>query len=160
MKHDYIEEQANKLTKVYSESPIPVYEVARSQGIAVYEAEFKSHIKNVHGFCDFAEDVIYLNGTDTPIEQIFTAAHELGHWVLHKPKYKERNKRYACLPKKNAVGFPLDEEEEYQADFFASRLLVPRSLLRPYLSYNNSVAALAKEFNVSREMMEKRLRDE
>ena len=160
MEDNYIKGKANNLTEVYSEAPIPVYEIIRSEGLAVYEAKFRDHIKDVHGFCDFAEKTIYLNDIDTPIQQIYTAAHELGHWVLHGLKYRENNKRYACLPKKNAVGFDIDEEEESQADFFASHLLVPSSLLRPYLSYNNSIAALAKEFNVSRKMMEGRVKGE
>ena len=160
MDNDYVKGQANELTKVYSEAPIPVYEIIRSKGLAVYEAEFRTRIKNIHGFCDFQDDVIYLNSNDTPIQQIFTAAHELAHWILHKPKYEKNNKRYARLPKKNAVGFDIDGEEEFQADFFASHLLVPNSLLQPYLPYNNSIASLAKEFNVSREVMEKRVRGE
>lgn len=160
MNYEDIEKKADGLTEVYSEAPIPVYEIIRSKGIEVYEAEFRVRVKNVHGFCDFVGGAIYLNNVDTPTQQIYTAAHELGHWVLHKSKYEGKNKRYACLPKGNAVGFDIDEEEEDQANFFASRLLVPRLLLRPYRSYNNSIASLAKEFNVSRDLMERRVRGE
>ena len=87
-----IEKKANKLTEVYSEPPVPVYEVARSQGVEVYEVGFKNRIKNYLGFCDLADDVIYLNKDASPTQQILTAAHELGHWILHKEDYEKKKK--------------------------------------------------------------------
>ena len=158
MHNEDIEKKANELTKVYSEPPIPVYEIARSQGVAVYEAKFKECYKGVHGFCDFLDDAIYLNKADSPIQQILTAAHELGHWILHREDYKLNNKRYAFFPKKNESGFGGNEKEEAEADFFASQLLMPRSLLLPYIPHN-SVAVLAEAFDVSRAMMEMRVKD-
>lgn len=156
MERKFIEEKANELTKVYSEPPIPVYEIIRSQGVAVYEAEFRERYKKFHGFCDFLDDAIYLNRADSPMQQILTAAHELGHWVLHGEDYKRNKKRYAFLPKKNVDEFGRNKEEEEEAEFFASRLLMPRSLLLPYIPYN-SVSVLAEAFDVSREMMEVRV---
>ena len=160
MDYKDIEGKANELTKVYSEPPVPVYEIARLKGVAVYEAEFRERVKDCHGFCDFVDDAIYLNKASSPIQQIFTAAHELGHWVLHGPEYKRKNKRFAFLPKVSPIAFDTGIQEEDEANFFASRLLVPRSLLQPYLSRDNSIAALAKEFKVFRAVMEMRVRGE
>ena len=160
MERNYIEEQANKLTRIYSEPPIPVYEVARLKGLAVYEAEFRENVKGHHGFCDFVDDAIYLNKASSPTQQIFTAAHELGHWILHGPKYKQNNERFAFLPKAGSIAYDTGNREEDEANFFASRLLVPSLLLQPYLSYDNSIAALAKEFKVFRAMMEMRVNGE
>ena len=158
MSRKHIEERANELTEVYSEPPIPVYEIIRSQGVAVYEATFKEGYTGLHGFCDFVDDAIYLNKADHPIQQIVTAAHELGHWILHREDYKRDNKRYAFFPKKSESELGGNEEEEADAEFFASRLLVPRSLLLLYVPHN-SVAVLANAFDVPRAMMERRVKD-
>ena len=39
-----IEEGANELTKVYSEVPIPVYEIAREKGLEVYLVDFGDYV--------------------------------------------------------------------------------------------------------------------
>ena len=153
-----IESEANKLTKVYSEPPIPVYEIARENGVEVYTANFEEVADTFSGFCDFRNDNIYLNQDDTPVRQFFTAAHELGHWVLHKELYLANPKEYAFMPKRRAIaGDSSDNPKEEEADYFASCLLMPHPLVKEFQTHF-STTELAGMFNVPRALMEKRLR--
>lgn len=154
MKQEDIEEKANELTKVYSEPPIPVYEIIREAGLQVYEADFGDAHTRFSGFIDFKTKGIYLNQDDTKTRNRFTAAHELGHWILHRNLFEADPSKYNFLLRgKNTDN---NDPEEQEADYFATCLLVPRSLLSPLRE--NSAKILACAFGVSRSMMEIRLK--
>ena len=61
---------------------------------------------------------------------IFTCAHEVGHWVLHR-QYVEKAERFgrpdnAIICRSDGAGYPI----EWQADYFAACLLMPREEIR------------------------------
>jgi len=69
----------------------------------------------------------------------FTLAHEIGHWVLHRPLALERHLRDATTMQEEllvSVATLGDEASsnldsiEWQANYFASHLLIPRAPLR------------------------------
>ena len=159
MDYENIEKKANEFTEVYLEPPVPVYEVARENEVEVYTGDFEKLADRFSGFCDFKKDNIYLNQEDTPKRQCFTAAHEFGHWVLHKSFYIANPEKYAFMPKKKAfVNGNSDDEMEKQADYFAICLLMPRLLVKKFYPHYSS-SELAEIFNVPRILMEKRLRE-
>ena len=154
-----IEKETGKLTEVYLEPPIPVYEVARENEVEVYTADFEDLADRFSGFCDFENDKIYLNEKDTPKRQYFTAAHEFGHWVLHREHYIANPEKYAFMPKKKAfVNGNSGDHMEKEADYFAVCLLMPRLLVKKFHPHYSS-SGLADIFNVPRILMEKRLRE-
>jgi len=60
----------------------------------------------------------------------FTAAHELGHWILHRRYVSEMNRRagvrdFILCRKANK-----SEKIEWQANYFASSLIMPEEFLR------------------------------
>lgn len=158
MDYRSIEKKADKLTSIYSELPIPVYEIAQEEGLEVYDADFGDFANTCSGFCDFEEKGIYLNQDDGPIRQFFVAAHELGHWFLHREKYEKEPDGFAfCLKQGvDANGFDIDVNAEKEAHYFAVNLVMPNRLIK-VLRHRYSASDLASIFNVSRTMMEKRL---
>lgn len=150
-----IEEMADNLTSIYSEPPIPVCEVARRQHMRVFKKNFGKHTNELSGFCDMTKGHIYINNDDMRLRQVFTIAHEIGHWILHKGKI---GRDYTYLPKGKSEFN--DKPYEVDADYFAIALLMPRHLLKKYDRVKEHVTLLAKVFNVERTMMELRLRGE
>ena len=159
MDYKDIEKKADEFTKVYSEPPIPVYEIARENKIEVYTEDFEELADRFSGFCDFKNDRIYLNKEDLPKRQFFTAAHEFGHWVLHKSLYLAKPKDYALMPRQRAfANGTCDNLEEKEADYFAICLLLPHPLVEKFHPYYSS-SYLANIFNVPRILMEERLKE-
>ena len=152
---NYAKSEAAKLANMFSAPPIPVLEIAENNGVDVVFSDFGTHTGTVAGFCVFGEAKLYVNSKDSTERQLFTIAHELGHWMLHKKIFDHDPDRYPVLPRFQEANEkdPLEQE----ANCFAANLLVPKRLLKPVKS--GSVASLAKIFGVSRTMMEFRLKN-
>ena len=157
MKLKQIEKKADELTKVYSVPPIPVCEIIQRSGVRLYTTDFGKASDVFSGFCDFVKGRILLNQDDTPLRQYFAAAHEFGHWVLHKDKFESGENKYAFLPRQGVVS---DNEEddcmEKEADFFAENLIMPTRLIKLFSHY--SPPELASIFNVERALIEERIK--
>lgn len=147
--------KANELTADISSPPIPVYEIAESNGVNVLFVDFGEHAESVSGLCDFEKARIYVNKDDSPQRQAFTMGHELGHWILHRDAFLADPDSYPVLPRFSNPN--RDNPMEKEANKFAACLLVPERLLKPVKGA--PVSALAKSFGVSRTMMEFRLKD-
>lgn len=148
----FVKSIADSLTGDYTEPPVPVLEIAEGNGVDVVFADFGKHTSNVAGFCDFGEAKLYVNADDVTTRQMFTIAHELGHWVLHREVFEKNPESYPVLPRFQKVDRhnPLEQE----ANHFAANLLVPEHLLLPVK--HAPISALADAFAVSRTMMEYR----
>ena len=159
MNHKDIEKKSDEFAGVYSEPPVPIYGIARDNKVEVYTADFGKFSDRFSGFCDFENDNIYLNEKDTTERQCFTAAHEFGHWVLHRDDYIADPERYAFMSKRTetANGNP-DDPMEREADCFATCLLMPRLLVKKFHPHY-SPSDLADMFNVPLDLMEKRLKE-
>jgi Zn-dependent peptidase ImmA (M78 family) len=145
--------EAYKLTAVYNSPPIPVLEIAERLGLSVGIAKFGKYSKDVSGFIDFSEKRIHVNEDDSFNRKLFTIAHEIGHWVLHREHFIKDTNEYVVLARQTGIK---QNNYEQEANAFAAALLVPEGLLKPVKSYG--AATLASIFLVSREMMEHRLK--
>ncbi|OKP66789.1 hypothetical protein BTE77_31435 [Ensifer adhaerens] len=146
--------EARKLTSVFTSPSIPVVEVAEQNGVNVVFSDMGRFAESVAGLLDFQAKRIYVNKADHPNRQRFTIAHELGHWMLHKEAFQADPEAYPVLPRFQHV-----EESnafEQEANAFASELLVPEHLLKEVRGA--PVSSLAYVFDVSRSMMEVRLK--
>ncbi|MFP5077482.1 ImmA/IrrE family metallo-endopeptidase [Rhizobium sp. YIM 134829] len=146
--------EADRLTKIYSAPSIPVIEIAEQNGVNVLFSDLGRFRENIAGFCDFQAARLYVNRDDSTTRQMFTIAHELGHWLLHRDAFLADPERYPVLPR-----FQKPDENnafEREANAFAANLLVPDHLLEPVKGA--PVSALADVFGVSRTMMEYRLK--
>jgi Zn-dependent peptidase ImmA (M78 family) len=133
---------------------VPIYDVAESKGLSVRTIDMPDELKGVSGFLDPDEKVIYVSADDIPTRQLFTVAHELGHYVLeHDPE------TYGVLlrfPELNG-GEPVEQE----ANCFAANLLVPRHMLKEVMRKHSlskdDIGLLAPLFGVSTTVMRYRL---
>jgi Zn-dependent peptidase ImmA (M78 family) len=149
------EREAEKLSSGFSRPPIPVHEIAESNGANVVFVDFGKHAEAVSGFCDFSKARLYINKDDSLERQAFTIAHELGHFILHRDQFIANPNKYTVLPR---FSDPNKEDPlEKEANKFAACLLVPDHLLGPVK--DAPVNQLAGIFRVSRTMMEFRVRN-
>lgn len=151
---DHCKSKADEFTRPYTSPPIPVIEIAESNGVDVVFADFGRHSGTVAGFCDFQAAKLYVNKDDVLERQFFTIAHEFGHWILHRKDFLNEPEKYPVLPRFQSVD--KNDAREKEANKFAACLLVPDRLLKPVLPA--PVSALAGIFKVSKKMMENRLK--
>jgi Zn-dependent peptidase ImmA (M78 family) len=95
---------------------------------------------------------IGVNRQDPPARQRFTAAHEIGHWMLgHGNSFRDLASNYSSAS---------DTIVERQANAFAACLLMPRGqVIGLARNSTKSVDEMARTFSVSRVAMEYRLRN-
>lgn len=151
---DVVRQCAEDFARPYSAPPIPVLEIAQDNGIDVVFSDFGRHRDIVSGLCDFEARKIYVNDLEGFGRKMFTIAHEFGHWVLHRQWFESDPDLYAVLPR---IGASEKNAFETEANLFAAEILVPKHLLAPVKGAG--AARLAEIFNVSRTMMENRLKN-
>jgi len=97
--------------------------------------------------------VIYVEQSEPSFRQRFTAAHEIGHFVLHRESIGEGIEDNYLLRAKG-----MSNRQEQEANQFAADLLMPFALINQEMEAGtNTVEALAARFDVSRIAMAIRL---
>lgn len=93
--------------------------------------------------------IITVNCNSLPVRQKFSLAHEIGHWHHHKGR--------VLFCGAHDIGNPAHRSlnPEYQADQFASDLILPSYMFRPRISRMNRltlshIGEIADEFRASR----------
>jgi Zn-dependent peptidase ImmA (M78 family) len=124
-----------------AEPPVPVCEIAESLlGLRLdYDDLEKRWGRGVLGAINFESRTVYINTALDPIENEreegrhnFTLAHEIGHWTLHRCdflapdvfQFHEAGPQIMCRTAQKK------EPREWQADQFASFLLMPRPMVQ------------------------------
>lgn len=90
----------------------------------------------------YKDKEIYIEKRDYITRQVFSVAHELGHYCLHNDGTEHSTKRDALS------GMGIDEKEK-EANHFAACLLMPKNELIHFVSMGINLDALASYFNVS-----------
>lgn len=145
-----IEGAANELLRKYGasrgtpvEPPVPVDDIIELHlkiDLAYVDLVATLGMKDVLGATWFDEKKIRIEESLETQEGrlFFTMAHEVGHWILHRPQY-EADKVTLPLFKKEAESQPpaivcrssqRKEPAEWQADQFAAYLLMPAQFVR------------------------------
>lgn len=118
------------LTKAHASGPaVPVLTIARSLGIIV---QFGPLPEDLSGFLVHEDErtVIGVNNRQAKSRQLFTIAHELGHFILHPAaNFVDRTLIYF----RNARSSEAIDPREIQANEFAADLLMPERFIRAYL---------------------------
>ena len=137
-----------------TEPPINPIEIAKEEGLQVYSLKFDEDMKDVSGFIHHDTRSICINKLETfPPRRIFTIAHELGHYFLHKKDGYQRD----ISMRKSIQNIP--NIYETQANIFAANLLVPKYLLDKYYE-GYTITQLSMLFCVSKPVMQIRLIEE
>lgn len=123
--------QANELRKRFGEdlsSPIDVFAILQSQELlTLVFYPFSDHISGMCVRTRNGDQLIAINSTRTLGRQRFTAAHELYHLFVQDD--------IATVICGNEIGAGRDEEEK-NADCFASYFLAPNDALRSFIEKN------------------------
>lgn len=131
--------------------------IAEEQGIEVLEAD----LHDISGALRREDSKwrIYVNREDSPARQIFTIAHELGHYFLHGRLREEFVDGEFVMNRDENTKF---DEEELEANEFAGNLMMPAGRIERTLKgrapTEKQVLELADTFRVSPLAMAIRLR--
>lgn len=139
----------------YTDPPISPFEVAAYLGLSVREIVMPVEYRNVSGFIDLSQHVIFVNKEDPVNRRAFTVAHEVGHYLLHKDEILSDPYAYQFLYRDATL--TNEKALEKEANYFAANLLVPSTMLEKFKNY--SAALLSKLFIVSQEVINYRLKD-
>lgn len=104
--------------------------------------------------------VIGVNSQDGDQRRRFTAAHELGHFVMHRDLLKEGqhfDRLFGRAADENP-SWPFHPRHERQANDFAADFLMPATFAALRHRTGRSPADIAQEFGVSRRAAEIRLK--
>jgi Zn-dependent peptidase ImmA (M78 family) len=127
-------------------------------GVFVFKDAFR--LAGYSGFCLFDDEfpVIYVNNTATKTRQIFTCFHELAHLIFHTSGIDTAQDGYIA----RLVGDA--QQIEIACNSFAGQFLVPEDAFEQAMvgrdPSETTAEALAARFNVSREVIFRRLRDQ
>ena len=163
LKNSTIEKESKKLLGDFNNktghklsAPIPVFDIIEYLG---YDVDFRKdgiyEDKNVLGGTLIDQKTIEINEnlSDHEGRMNFTAAHEVGHIILHVPFYNEKHGKdvseHKIISRKDG-GFEgtKKEPEEWQADKFAAFLLMPSELIKKafFKNYKRPVNVRKRRF--------------
>ncbi|MCL6285756.1 ImmA/IrrE family metallo-endopeptidase [Ruegeria sp. 2012CJ41-6] len=145
--------------------PVPVERIIKSKNIMLEYAPLDEELSGM-AYTQDGISIIGINALHHPNRQRFSAAHELGHHVLHAAEINETvhvSKGLRAL-KRDPVSSQGSDPLEIDANTFASELLMPEKFLLEEIGPDGldmedetSVEKLAKRFRVSVAAMKFRL---
>lgn len=154
-----------KLVKQHvKDGVVDVIKLAKSLGLEVYP----ENLEDVNsGFLKKADDdsaFIVVNQNHPPTRQRFTVAHEISHFVEHKPALE----RTGQLDRTGLKNSDSSDDMESQADRLAAEILMPATLVTQYIDQlkdsfksfgTDAIVEIANHYKVSPAMAVTRLRE-
>lgn len=146
-------------------APVPIEEIIKNKNIALQFAPLDEELSGMAYIKDGLA-MIGINAVHHPNRQRFSAAHELGHHLLHahhitNTVHVDKGNRALFRSKLSSKGTDL---LEVQANAFAAEILMPKKLISHALGDKGidlddeaQVQALARKFRVSTTAMSNRL---
>ncbi|GAA4795841.1 MAG TPA: ImmA/IrrE family metallo-endopeptidase [Xanthomonadaceae bacterium] len=146
-------------------APVPIEKIIKKRDIVLQYAPFEEDLSGM-AYINDGLSIIGINALHHPNRQRFSAAHELGHHVLHAEHLKnavhvDKGLRVLLRDDVSSQGVDLLEIE---ANAFASELLMPKDLLVKALDEggvdmddDTQIETLAKKFRVSASALRFRL---
>lgn len=132
--------------------PVDLGSILRQNGLTLKVGNFED--PSISGYYDKSDRTIYISKDEAYPRQLFTIAHEIGHFVLHENRETDIFYRLDSIQLERQ-----DKAEEQEANWFAASLLMPASLISAYWSIMGNAEALAGQFNVSKTAMNWRLKN-
>lgn len=122
--------------------PINIATILQKNDIKLFSADFEN--KTVAGAYLKDKKEIYVSADDRKTRQLFTVAHELGHYFLHPDKSTDIFYRH------KADEFDVEDvTDEQEANLFAANLVMPKELMKKVWNEEKDVELLAARFGVS-----------
>jgi Zn-dependent peptidase ImmA (M78 family) len=141
----------------YGDAVERLAKLAKDNGVTVLEAD----MYDMSGALKKEYDgwKIYINRQDSPTRQLFTLAHELGHFFLHRESDEEFVDGDFVMNRDEDAKY---RKTEMEANEFAGNIVMPEGMIRTRLRdrqpTDETVIDLAQQFNVSPLAMAIRLR--
>lgn len=143
--------------KYKNKIPFQVVEFANEVGLEVFEDKLA---ENISGKIDKKENgkfACYVNEKNSPTRQVFTIAHELGHYFRHRSFFETNStleepliSMYNTFQKDRNHYSEEEKKRESEANEFAAELLMPEVIVKQkWHELNQSLTRMAKYFNVS-----------
>jgi Zn-dependent peptidase ImmA (M78 family) len=135
------------------EFPVDLNAILEKYGLILREGNFED--PNISGAFSRADNTIFVSARENPERQMFTVAHEIGHYKLHESRTTD------ILYRKNVWQFGNNglEKDETQANWFAANLLMPPEAVKRMWKITPDVTRLSGIFGVSKTAMSFRLKD-
>ena len=136
--------------------------IAERLGITVHIVDLSNtQSKRIKGFLDYGDEgmnaKMFIETSLSKQERTFTIAHEIGHFILHKPKIGGRFRVEDFDYKREDT----EASEEPEANYFAASILVPKeeflSLVKKVGDSFESLGLIADYFGVSRSVIQNRV---
>ena len=142
-------EFAPRIQDLLNVAPVEVRDVAARLGLAIYQMPLASGVSGVllrePSYGTESGFAVLVNSAEAYVRQRFTAAHEIGHYVLHRDRIGNRVEDNYLL---RAEG--MSNAMEVEANKFAADMLMPWPLLNMHIQAGrSSVSSLAAIFEVS-----------
>lgn len=141
--------------------PIDPYDIAKDLDVIVVEQPMAADVSGML-VREPERTLLGINEDHHPHRKRFTAAHELGHLLLHRGRSLIMDTDIR-VNYRNSVSSLATDREEIEANRFAAALLMPEHLLRREIAGGDFsdaaqlVADLAKRFDASPQAMNFRL---
>lgn len=157
-----IRQQVSRLLReCHITSPaVKVEDVAHYLGLVVIKEPFEGDVSGVL-LQKASKSIIGINSMHSSQRQRFTCAHEIGHYLLHKPTEPHFDRKVLL---RNTVSSTATDAKEIEANRFAAELLMPYSWLTKDLSNpahddleDRGLEKLARRYDVSLQAMTVRL---
>ena len=136
--------------------PVDPIQIATNLGIDVFPAPLDAQVSGALVKSPGQDPRIFLNRDDSKVRQRFTAAHELGHYVL---RARSEGEHYEFVDLRDTIASNGTDREERFANAFAAALLMPEAEVRAQRNSGRQLVELAHFFGVSQEAMSYRLRN-
>lgn len=95
-----------------------------------------------HGFYEPKTNTIFVNDNESGTRNLFTIAHELGHYILHEGTHNRYDEYHKYTPEAR--------KKEFEANDFAVKLLMPEhKFIKIFEKYKGNVRKIADIFGVS-----------
>lgn len=134
------------LSGVEDVSIMPVGEICDKLGLGV---EFKKLEEGHSGYFDSERKIIVVNDNYPATRNLFTIAHEIGHYVLHDGTQNRFDKYHDYSPEELV--------REKEANNFAGELLMPKyKFLEVFNQLEGNIKNIAERFGVSQRAVEVR----
>ena len=106
---------------------------------------------------------VSVNSSESDNRQRFTAAHELGHYLLHRDLMGDGQRMHRHVDKlyggaNQSSDHIFKPSHEVDANRIAAQIVMPKKLVEAKFAETKEAGALAKQFGVSRAAMEIRLK--
>lgn len=158
--------------------PVDVEKLCDHLGIAILPVTKLADSFCIDAFISADFKTIYVDADKYRYESYryrFSVAHELGHYILHKEYFSSRVGSFKEW--KDLSGSGVSRVAEFQANYFAGSLLAPEGALLAMLNtefggsfarnyfttgskeLKNMLTSLQKLFNVSKEVVSRRMQD-